>query len=251
MADDVLNQAPREQPIADSSAGITYEWDRWFYNIYSSVNSVSASSFNDNLLLNGNFNYPDNLSVTQVDGDGAYIAEKWQVNGATTSEYEITSQEYTPAFPFATSSARYQNVNITQNDGDFYIYQQLDGLSHVMSVNRRNLAFSGVFNNKTQNDVAVKVAIYRYFDTEDSLALSRSVMLKPGFNTVRSLISKESLSTNISSVGASPYLQVRIYLERFDDAAHVAIHHLKLETGAVVTREHTDNALERIRIDNS
>lgn len=82
MAIDPLNPAPRLAPISDSNGKITYEWDRFFQNTYSTVNAVASSSLNANLLINNNFNSQASISgdVTESSPNGSFSSDLWQVN---------------------------------------------------------------------------------------------------------------------------------------------------------------------------
>ena len=247
-----VSPSPDETPITTSDGTIPYDWSRFFNNLFGSVNSLIDASLNSNLMLNGTFHFNDGVStpVNQVDGDGAYVSEKWQVNGASNADYTITSTQYTLESTHKTTSSYYQDINISNyTGGDVYLYQVFIGINAVRLVQGRTISFSGVFNNVSANSVSIQFGLYRNYDPSDDLVKSMSVILKPGFNLVRSSI-VVPMPTGITA-GASPYLEVRAYITRFTDACHITAHYIKAEFGANVTPNITDNFIERSRINNS
>lgn len=97
MAIDPLHPAPTSTPIMDKNGEMPDDWNRYFFNSFSTINAIAGVTNNSNILVNSTFNGQDGIStpITQSDGDGAYFAQLWQVSGASNADYEITSTEFT------------------------------------------------------------------------------------------------------------------------------------------------------------
>lgn len=255
MAIDPLNPAPRLQPVMNSDGSLNYDWDRFFYNTYSTVNGLVSTTATSNLLLNGTFNFQNGIAtpVTQTNGDGAYVAEKWQIHGSASANYAVTSTQYPLSNSILTNSSYYEDINVTSyNGGDLYLYQRFIGLQHVRSILRRDISISFVCTNFSNSTVALQFGIYRFYDPSDSLVLSRAINLTQGVNVLSTLIDQSSLSLpDGTTAGASPYLEFRIYIKEFTSACHIALHGIKVEFGKYATPNVVDNFIERTRINNA
>lgn len=253
MAIEPLNPAPRLQPINDKNGSLNYDWDRFFYNTYSTVNALSSVSASPSMILNGNFHYSASTPVTEADGDGAYTAEKWQIKSDSSATYQIENKYYELNDRFHINSLNYHDIAIDDYDSnDIFLYQQLDGLHYVRMVKEIPITFSASCTNVSGGSVALKFGIYRNYDPDDSLVLSRAVNLSPGENIVAATIDLTQLpSENTFSVGSNPYIQFRVYVTEFIGNCRVKLHYVKVERGRFATPLIIDNALERVRIDNS
>jgi VCBS repeat-containing protein len=96
MATNPLSPAPVQTPFADANGNISNDWNRYFFNTYDTVNSLAGFAVSPNLLINGSYNFQVGIStpLTQAAGNGAYIAQTWQIYGADNAEYTVTSTAY-------------------------------------------------------------------------------------------------------------------------------------------------------------
>jgi hypothetical protein len=254
MAIEPLNPPPTGTAVVNGSNKSTYEWERFFYNTYQTVSALVSASSSANLLLNGNYHYNTGVvtPVTEGDGDGAYVAEKWQVFGASSATYSIDSATYEDDAIDSNGSLRYLDVDITADtSGDgIYLYQRFTGSNFVRLIQRRKVTFSAVITNATDSNVAIQFGLYQYFDTDDELTLTRAVNLKPGLNYI-AVTSEEVPAVTNQTFGASPYLEARMYIKEYSLPTQVNLQAVKAEFGSVATPIITDLFLERARIDNS
>ena len=164
--------------------------------------------------------------------------------------FTVSSKAYTINDEVSSNSAYYQDIVINGNNHEpFYLYQSIDGLHNIRQLTRQSLSLSALVTNVGGNDVAIRFGIYRFYDPESELTLSRAVNLKEGINIIGASIDGMTIPEGATS-GAAPRVEFRVYITEFTNSCHVQLHYVKAEIGKFITPNFCDNFLEKARIAN-
>lgn len=232
-------------------------WVNYHNQVAEQINSAEFYG-NPSELLNSDFNFNVAIAapVTQADGDGAYVSEKWQIHGAAVATYSIAHTAYTATANDPTGSKEYLQVTISNYTGngsnsDFYLYQQSAGAQFLRQYQHRNLSFSCNINNNQSANITCRFEYYFFYDgSAPVIKRGSNFTLQPGNNEISDTFMTDDLLGK--TVGAAPYIQFRfVFCTLNANTADISILYLKYEIADEATVLYVDHPLERTRIDNS
>lgn len=216
-----------------------YDYDKMVYDYLDALSFVS----NPPVTTNSDFRTLGSAGttpVTQADGDGAEISSAWNVFGAGSATYSMTSVAY-PTGSISTNSpsliqsasAYYEHVEISSFTGDpLYIYQKQMNTARKYQSNFLSYGI-WIFNN-LDTTIKFKSEIFTFFDP-DSITQVESVMyIKPGLNKTTNKIQTFGLSGK--TLGAGNYTEFRLSVMDLGGAeADFNIYQIKCEFGKIST----------------
>lgn len=235
---------------ADMSGEIHANWQKYLQQLTNASN-VNNYYGNPSVLLNSDFywNRGTTSPVTQADGDGAYISEKWQVHGAGVATYAITQEAYVGNSSDQIGSTTYLNVNVSAfAGGEFYLYQRQTGAQFLRRYQSRRLNLSMLAFNNQGSSTNLSLEVFFFFDPFSATYTGQMILLKDGENELSDIINTPFIGDN--AVGAGAYVEFKL---RFGSvgAANFDINYIKAEIADEPTILYVDHALEKSRIDNS
>ncbi|RTL14558.1 MAG: hypothetical protein EKK56_00955 [Flavobacteriaceae bacterium] len=233
-------------------------WIQFMNQVASQINLPNYYG-NPSECLNSDFNWQRGIAtpVTQANGDGAYISEKWQIHGAAVATYTITSTQYAATADYQSASKYYEHVVVSNYAGngtlsDFYIYQQTTTGSNFLRLYQLQiLNFSTLIVNNQTAAINMKFEILFHYDgSADDLYESNTFDLTPGENYMASDLITSSIANK--TVGAGAYVQFRLVFCKLNaNTADIDVRYIKCEIANQPTALYVDHALEKTRIDNS
>lgn len=233
-------------------------WVQWTNAVSNHVNSPAFYG-NPSEALNSDFYWQRGIAtpITEGDGDGAFFAEKWQIQGAAVATYTITTTAYAADASNQEGSIYYENFNVTNYTGDgsssdFYAYQQTQSLSAFLRrFQGRFVSMSAIIENNQNKAITARFELF--FEYDGSTAerfMGDNFSLSPGNNQVSDQI--ETPFIEGKTIGAGCYVQFRFVICSLgDNTADFDLTYIKVEIANQATVLYVDHALEKTRIDNS
>lgn len=237
---------------ADMAGAIHSNWQKYLQQLTNAAN-VNNYYGNPSVLLNSDFYWNTGVSspVTQADGDGAFISEKWQVHGAAAATYTIAQEAYAGNSSDQIGSTTYLNVEVpAYTIGDFYLYQRQAGSQFLRRYQSRRLNLSMLGFNNQNKSVNLNLEVFFFFDPASITYTGQTILLDENEFELSDIINTDFIGN--TAVGAGAYVEFRL---RFGDlgngTANFDINYIKAEMADEPTILYVDHALERTRINNS
>lgn len=237
---------------ADMSGEIHANWQKYLQQLTNASN-VNNYYGNPSVLLNSDFYWNTGVAspVTQADGDGAFISEKWQVKGAGVATYTITQEPFAGNATDQIGSTTYLNVNVSSyTSGDFYIYQRQTGSQFLRRYQSRRLNLSMLAYNNQNASSNLSFEVFFFFDPTSVTYSGQILMMAENENEIADIINTNFIGS--TAVGAGAYVEFRLRFGALNSGtANIDINYIKAEMADEPTILYVDHALERTRINNS
>lgn len=221
------------------NASEQYDYDKMVYDYLDMLSFVS----NPAVTTNSDFRTLGSAGttpVTQVDGDNAEISTGWNVFGAASATYSMTSVAYPTGAIAAGSpsliqsaSGYYEHVEISDFSGaPLYIYQKQ--LETARKYQTNFLSYGIWIYNNLSTTLKLKSEIFTYFDPASATQVESVIYIKPGLNKTTNKIQTQSLSGK--TLGAGNYTEFRLsFIDLGGDTADINIYQIKCEFGKIST----------------
>ncbi|MDP6771351.1 MAG: hypothetical protein QF704_11695, partial [Anaerolineales bacterium] len=189
--------------------------------------------------------------VTEADGDGTYISEEWQIEGAGVATYTFTQTTYDDDASDNTGSDTFIECDIdSYTSGDFYLYQRRSGARYLRKHQLNDICLSLSATSELSDPFKVQFEIYFYFDTGNASYMGNVMEIQPGDNFIYSKIRTNKLAGE--TIGASPYIEFRLhFLTTVASSTIINLRYIKGEFSNHATPLYIDQGLEQTRIDNA